>query len=145
MSSFAKAFAGPIFNVVVNPAAAYGLSYFVEQELSPRDISVIVAIDTAFRIALVHLLGYLTLPSDKVGSLGHLIFPCLTFLTQPLSVKFAERFSFVKPEPKTINPMLRLPNSRYLHLMAYIFFGWKINMMLKDVVYLSFPSLIPEK
>ena len=133
---------GPVFNVVVNAGAAYGLSSYLQED-KPKEVGNIVAIDTLFRIVIVHLLSSLKLPVDKVGTAGHLIFPCLSFISQPLSVALYRKvFKATHPEGQPI-PGHRGP--RYLSMMAYIFFGWKVNMMAKDVMYLCFPSMIKPK
>lgn len=115
-------------NIVGNGTVAYGLSRLLQTD-RPRDVAIIVAIDTVFRIATIHALSALSLPYEKPKTIGHLIFPCLTVLIQPLSVKIAQRLFHVKAP-------------HYLSTMAYIFFGWKANMMAKDVIYLALSALL---
>jgi hypothetical protein len=122
----------PAFNVVVNTSAAYLLSRQLTQD-NPNEVGTIVAIDTVFRIAITHLLTAMKLPCDGVGQLGNLIFLCSTIGTQPLSVALYQR----------IFKGLQVQNQpMYLSMMAYIFFGWKVNLMVKDVICLCFPSML---
>ena len=113
-------------NVLVNAATAYlaGYANFNSSDLR-REIATIVAIDTTFRIAITHLLDALKIPFLEKGTAGHLLFPCLTLLTQPLSAKIAERyFEWSKQEFS-------------IRLFGFIALSWKANMMLKDVLYLT--------
>ena len=130
MTSLSKAASGLVFNVVVNTAAACILSDQLKED-NPNHVGVVVAMDTVFRIAIVHALSAVKLPPEKAGTLGCLIFPCLTLLTQPLSDIAARRVFKVK------NARDGAPKeSQYLHMMAYIFFGWTVNMMAKTVFHL---------
>src|ERR1700678_2715614 len=77
------------FNVLVNAGAAYSASRI--GGVSARDVGIIVAIDTVFRIAITHVLDALKIPFLEKGTAGHLLFPCLTLLTQPISAKIAQK------------------------------------------------------
>lgn len=112
-------FKGPIFNVIVNSSAAYGLSKAVKRD-EARDVAIIVAIDTIFRVVISNVLSALRYTPSQHKSVGELIFLCSTLITQPMSVKFAETVFKVKAP-------------RYLSTMAYIFFGWKANLMTKGL------------
>jgi hypothetical protein len=132
LSSVAGALGRGSFNVIVNAVTAYSVTkciYNYYSSTKRRDVSIIVAIDTTFRIAITHVLDALKIPFLEKGTAGHLIFPCLTLLTQPLSVKIAQRFfntdsSWSKKQ-------------HYLEMFGYIALGWKANMMIKDVMYLT--------
>ena len=115
---------GPIFNLVVNSTAAYGMSRAVKSDTS-RDVAIIVAIDTMFRIVISNALTAMKFTPEKPKTVGQLIFLCSTLLTQPLSVQIAERVFKVKAPS-------------YLSTLAYIFFGWKANIMTKDVIFLAY-------
>ncbi len=117
-------YAGPIFNLVVNTSAAYGLSKVASDD-KPRDVAIIVAIDTIFRILISNALTALKYTPKEHRTVGELIFLCSTLVTQPISVKIAETFFKVKAPS-------------YLNTLAYIFFGWKVNIMTKDVIFLSY-------
>ncbi len=130
MTSLSKAASGLVFNVVVNTGAASILSDQLKED-NPNYVGAVVAIDTVFRIGIVHALSAMKLPPEKAGTLGCLIFPCLTLLTQPLSDITARRVFKIK------NIREGVPKeSQWLHMMAYIFFGWKVNMMAKTVFHL---------
>jgi len=113
---------GAIYNLLVNPAAAAFLTNFSHDDETVRDIAIIVAIDTVFRIALSHTISAFKLTPNKPKTIGNLIFICSTVVTQPVSVKLAERIFHAKKPP-------------YLNTLAYIFFGWKANLMVKDLFY----------
>lgn len=115
-----KVVIGSAYNLVVNTAAACGLSCVASGD-NPYDVAIIVATDTAFRMALSQAISALKLTPGEPKTLGNLIFLCSTLLTQPLSVKFAENIFQVKKPPS------------YLHTMAYIFGGWKANLLVKDI------------
>jgi hypothetical protein len=126
----AASIAGPAFNVGVNVATAFvANSIIFNDPRSSRDLAIIVAIDTAFRIAITHVLGALKIPFFEKGTAGHLLGPCLTLLTQPLSVRIAQRFFNTDPDWST--------RESYVELFGFIALGWKANMMLKDVMYLT--------
>ena len=129
LSSVARAVGRGHFNVLVNTTTAYSASVCVSNyRPNNRDVAIIVAIDTAFRIAITHVLDALKIPFLEKETAGHLLFPCLTLLTQPLSVKFAQRFFNANSVWST--------KMRYLEVFGYIALGWKANMMIKDVLYL---------
>lgn len=117
------------FNVLVNAGAAYSASRIVAEHYISRDMGIIVAIDTVFRIAITHGLDALKIPYLGKGEAGHLLFPCLTLLTQPLSTKIAQRY--FKAYPHWTNDL------NALFLFGAIALGWKANMMVKDVMYLT--------
>ncbi|MBS0647614.1 MAG: hypothetical protein JSS10_00145 [Verrucomicrobia bacterium] len=122
-----KIVANSLNNIGLNSSAAYSLSCLFETD-NPRDVAIIVAIDTVFRMALSIALSALKLPPENPRSIGNLAFVSLTMITQPLSVQVAKRCFGVKPPD-------------YLSTMAYIFFGWKTNLMLKNVIYLANSAL----
>jgi hypothetical protein len=118
------------FNVGVNVATAFVANGIIWHDPpSSRDLAIIVAIDTAFRIGITHVLDALKIPFLEKGTAGHLLFPCLTLLTQPLSVKIAQRFFNADPYWSK--------KERYIELFGYIALGWKANMMIKNVMYLA--------
>lgn len=129
LASVAGALGRGSFNVVVNAGVAYSAPYFLPKGYLNRDVAIIVAIDTAFRIAITHVLDALKIPFLEKGTAGHLLFPCLTFLTQPLSVKVAQKLFNVSPYWDT-------KQSR-IEVFGFIALGWKANMMIKDVMYLT--------
>lgn len=117
-------------NVGVNMVTAYVVNGIIWNDpLSTRDIVIIVGVDTTFRIGITHVLDALKIPFLQTGTAGHLLWPCLTLLTQPLSIKIAERF--FKTDPNWIK------KERFVELFGYIALGWKANSMLKDVLYLT--------
>jgi hypothetical protein len=120
-------YAGPIFNLVVNTTAACGLSKAVSDD-KPRDVAIIVIIDTIFRMVISNVLTALKFTPKEHKTVGELIFLCSTLITQPISVKIAETFFKVKAPS-------------YLNTLAYIFFGWKANIMTKDVIFLAYPGI----
>ncbi len=117
-------FEGSIFNLVVNTSAAWGLSKVASDD-RPRDVAIIVVIDTIFRILISNALTALKYTPKEHRTVGELIFLCSTLVTQPISMKIAERF-FIEKAPS------------YLNTLAYIFFGWKANILTKDVIFLSY-------
>ena len=129
-SSVAGALGRGSFNVLVNTATACAASSLGYRSFDlRRDIAIIVAIDTVFRIAITHVLDALKIPFLEKGTAGHLLFPCLTLLTQPISVEIAQRFFKTDPRWST--------KKAYIEMFGYIALGWKANMMLKDVMYLA--------
>ena len=129
----------PVFNVIVNASAACLLSQQLTQD-DPQEVGIVVAIDTVFRIAITCMLTAMKLPSDGVGQLGNLIFLCSTIYTQSVSsTLYRLIFSIRKVRGQPV-PGHQRPT--YLSMMAYIFFGWKVNMMVKDVICLCFPSML---
>jgi hypothetical protein len=120
------------FNVALNSSAAYGAAICVG-EPDTRDIFIIVAIDTVFRIAIIRALEALHLNYHQIGFATHLIFPCLTLLTQPMSVKIARRVFNINQKWDT--------RPYFMTVFGYISLGWKLNMMSKDVIYINIPSL----
>ncbi len=129
-SSVAGALGRAGFNVGVNVVTAIvanGIAY--NDPSSNRDLAIIIAIDTAFRIAITHVLDALKIPFLEKGTAGHLLWPCLTLLTQPLSVKISERFFKTHPDWGT--------KKASIEMFGFIALGWKANMMLKDVMYLT--------
>ncbi len=121
-------FEGPIFNLIVNTSAAWGLSKVASDD-NPRDVAIIVVIDTIFRIMISNALTALKFTPKEHRTVGELIFLCSTLVTQPISVKIAETFFKVKAPT-------------YLNSLAYIFFGWKANIMTKDVIFLSIGEVL---
>jgi hypothetical protein len=117
-------YAGPIFNLVVNTSAACGLSKVASDD-RPRDVAIIVVIDTIFRILISNALTALKYTPKEHRTVGELIFLCSTLVTQPISMKIAEKVFKVKAPS-------------YLNTLAYIFFGWKANIMTKDAIFLSY-------
>jgi hypothetical protein len=118
------------FNVIVNAGTAYFSAPYITLKNYPRgNLAMIVAIDTAFRIAITHLLDALKISFLEKGMAGHLLFPCLTFLTQPLSVKVAQKFF-------NASPHWDFKQSR-IEVFGFIALGWKANMMIKDVMSLT--------
>jgi hypothetical protein len=129
LSSVAGALGRGSFNVLVNAGTAYLASRFtVENRILRRDMTVVVAVDTVFRIAITHVLDALKIPFLDKGTAGHLLFPCLTLLTQPISCKIVRKF--YKTDPTWNN------KSHFIHMFGTIAIAWKANMMLKDVMYL---------
>lgn len=122
----------PACNVSFNAATAYWANWFVGDSQG-RNIAVLVALDTLFRITITYVLGALKIPYLQTGTAGHLLFPCLTLLSQPLSVKVADRF--VGIDNRWYNRKF------FIMLFGYIALSWKANTMIKDVLYISFPSL----
>ncbi len=122
----------PVFNWVVNSGAAYFFSKFLKDSES-REIAIIVTVDTLFRIAITHALDALNLPYLQPGTAGHLLFPCLSLLSQPLSVAFAKKAFTIKGDWNS--------SASFMKLFGYIALGWKANMMVKDVLFLSYPGL----
>lgn len=130
LSSVAGALGRGSFNVLVNTATAWSAGRIMSDlHYLIRDIPKIVAIDTVFRIAITHVLDALKIPFLEKGMAGHLLFPCLTFLTQPLSVKIAQRYFKVQS--------IWSKKENYFEVFGYIALGWKVNMMIKDVMYLT--------
>lgn len=129
LASVAGALGRGSFNVIVNAATTYSARYIMTKNYPRRDIAMIVAIDTAFRIAITHVLDALKIPFLEKGTAGHLLFPCLTLLTQPLSVKVAQRFF-------NAGSYWNTTQSR-IEVFGFIALGWKANMMIKDVMYLT--------
>ncbi len=128
LSSVAGAFGRGGFNVAVNAVIACRINGIIfNVGVQSRDLAIIVAIDTAFRIALTHVLDALKIPFLEKGTAGHLLFPCLTLLTQWLSIKIAHRFCNAD----------HYLNKKHFELFGYIALTWKINMMIKDVMYLA--------
>lgn len=122
----------PAFNVSFNTATAYLANRFVGDGQG-RNIAVLVALDTIFRITITYVLSALKIPYIQTGTAGHLLFPCLTLLSQPLSLIVAD---------KCIGIDRRWYNRKFfITLFGYIALSWKANMMIKDVVYLCYPSL----
>ncbi len=119
-----KVVIGSAYNLVVNTAAAYGLC-LVASDDNPRDVAIIVATDTVFRMILSHAIAALKLTPGEPKTVGNLIFLCSTLITQPLSVKCADRYFHVKKPPS------------YLNTMAYIFWGWKASLMGKNIWFTS--------
>ena len=130
LHSVAGAVGRGCFNVGVNVATVYALQHFLfKNPTRGREFARIVAIDTAFRIGITHALDALKIPFLEKGTAGHLLFPCLTLLTQPLSVKIAERFFNATPDWNK--------KETYVVVFGFIAIGWKANMMIKDVMYLT--------
>ena len=130
-SSVAGSIVRPVFNVLVNSSAAYGVSRLINAP-DCRDIAIIVAIDTAFRIGIIHVLSARNIHFHQNDLVGHLLFPCLTLLTQPLSVKIARIFN--------VNARWQT-RPYFITTFGYIALGWKMNMMVKDILYIFAPSL----
>ena len=131
LSSVAVAVGRGSVNFLINTATAYSVGYMTNTSFELSQVkgrSVVVAIDTVFRIAITHVLDALKIPFLEKGRAGHLLFSCLTLLTQPLSLKIAQKFGF-----------LPAADVRYTYpiIFAYIALGWKANIMLKDVMYLT--------
>ncbi len=122
----------PIFNLVVNSHTAYFFSKLLKDDNS-REIAIIVTIDTLFRIAVTHALDALQIPYLQTRTAGHLLFPCLSLLTQPLSVAVAQGYFHINTNWNS--------SVSFMKMFGYIALGWKANMMLKDVVYLCCPRL----
>jgi hypothetical protein len=117
-------------NVGMNAATVFVAGTIISQHFYfNRDVAIIVAIDTVFRIGITHVLDAWEIPFLEKGTAGHLLWPCLTLLTQPLSAKIAERFFKTHPE--------WIKKERFIELFGYIALGWKANMMIKDVLYLT--------
>ncbi len=117
------------FNVVVNAGAVYSASYLLTSKDYINDqVTLIVAIDTAFRIAITHVLDALKIPFLEKGT-GRLLFSCLTLLTQPLSIKVAQKLFNASTYWNK--------NQSRIEVFGYIALGWKANMMIKDVLYLT--------
>ncbi len=130
----ALAIARPAFNVLVNSGIACCARKITVNDEQCRDVAIIVAIDTAFRIAITHALDALEIPYLQKGVAGHLLFPCLTLITQPISVAIAHRLFSINERWST--------RQTFIATFGYIAVGWKANMMLKDVMYLCSPSLL---
>lgn len=126
---------GPIargaFHVCATSSAAYVAGRLISDPHC-RDIAIIVSIDSVFRIVITHVLDAMHIPYHQVGLRGHLLFSCLTLLTQPLSVQVARLFK--------INSFHWNNRRSYIALFGYISFGWKATMMVKDVIYLNAPA-----
>lgn len=127
-----------ILNVGFNSSSAYSCSRLLNDNDSLK-ITIVVAIDTIFRLVITHILDALKIPYLQTGTAGHLLFPCLTLLTQPLSVGFVQRFSSRK-ETELFNLNRAFG---FIKIFGYIALGWKLNMMVKDIAYLAYPSLKP--
>src|ERR1700693_5807346 len=97
LHSVVGAFGRGSFNVAMNTLTAYASADIIFNSLS-LDLIIIVAIDTAFRIAITHVLDALKIPFLEKGTAGHLLFPCLTLLTQWVSTKIAQRFFDADPD-----------------------------------------------
>jgi len=120
------------YNLLLNSSVAYCAAHCV-REPDTRDVYIIVAIDTLFRFAITHALSKMNLPYLQIGVAGHLIFPCLTLLAQPLSVLIAR---------KVFNTHRKWESRLYFMVVfGYISLGWKLNMMSKDVIYMNLPTL----
>jgi hypothetical protein len=125
--------ARPALNVAGNSLVAYLTTSFFSEHTSNRVIVIIVAIDTVFRIAITHVLDAIKISYLQTGSAGHLLFPCLTLLTQPLSIKIAQRF-FNAPSKWS-------EGKSFMRIFGYIALSWKMNMMAKDMLYMCYPAL----
>ena len=144
MVTIAKAVSGAAINVAFNAGIAFYLSSKIEEKNS-KEVTSIVLVDTVMRIALAHLLQLKSNPR-QAGTLGHLVFGCLTFCTQPLSVEIVRRYnrsqtSSEKSQTSPEKPKAPYTSMKHLMLMGYIFFAWKANIMAKDAIHLCFPSL----
>ena len=122
----------PALNTSFNAATAYSASWFIGDGQG-RNIAVLVALDTLFRITITHVLSALKIPYLLTGSAGHLLFPCLTLLSQPLGVIVADKFVGIDRRWYT--------RKFFIVLFGYIALSWKANSMIKDVIYLCYPSL----
>ena len=122
----------PALNTSFNAATAYLANRFVGDGQG-RNIAVLVALDTLFRITITHVLSALKIPYLLTGSAGHLLFPCLTLLSQPLSVIVADKFVGIDHRWYT--------RKFFIALFGYIALSWKVNSMIKDVMYIFYPSL----
>ena len=120
---------GIAYNFVINPAAAALLAKIVQDDDTAHDVWTIVAIDTLFRMALSHALSACKLTPATPKTVGNLLFLSSTLITQPLSTLFAQKVCGIK-------------KPTYLNTLAYIFFGWKANLMVKDVVYVLRAALL---
>ena len=130
LSSVAGAVGRGSLNVAVNTVIAFWINgNMFNTGIQSRDLAIIVAIDTAFRIAITHVLDALKIPFLEKGTAGHLLFPCLTLLTQRLSIKTAQRLF-------NTDPYLSKKENHFA-LFGFIALGWKANMMIKDVLYLT--------
>jgi hypothetical protein len=109
-------------NVALNSSVGYGLCKITKEE-TPRDIAIILAIDSTCRIAAKHL--FVLAFGSKVDEAKNMVdfaFLLTTGLIQPASVYLADKLFRAKP-PRPIS------------LFGYIALSWKVNMMTKDVVY----------
>ncbi len=128
MTTLAK----PLFNIGVNSAAAYGAARLLN-DWNSRDVALIVAIDSVFRIVILHALSALRLPCQDTGLVGHLIFGTLTLMTQTLSARIAIKWFRVNRRWGD--------HTHFITLFGYIAWGWKVNGMIKDPILLCIPTL----
>ncbi len=127
-----KVLAKPLFNIVVNSAAVYGAARLLGVDDS-QEVALIVAIDTVFRIGIVHALSAMRLPCQETGLMGHLIFGTLTLMTQRVSTRIAIGWLGVNRRWRA--------RAYFMTIFGYIALGWKVNGMIKDPILLCIPSL----
>ena len=109
-------------NVACNSLVGYGLCK-ITQKGTPRDIAIILAIDSTCRIAAKHLFDQ-AFPGkvDQARNMVHFAYALTTGLIQPASVYLADKlFRAKSPGP--------------ISLFGYIALSWKVNMMTKDIAY----------
>jgi hypothetical protein len=96
----------------------------------PRDVALIVGIETVFRSALLMIVGAMSANAKEISPLRVFIgmpYAALT-ISLPLSMQIAEWFG------------LKAPN--FISMMGYIHFSRYINFMTKGLIFVVFPSLL---
>jgi hypothetical protein len=119
-------FVRPSLNIVFNSSADFALAR-VFQPLHAKNVAIVLAIDSIFRITAVNFLSLMKYSMNR-GSWGQLSFLCITLLSQPASVYLARKLFHVQaPEP--------------ISLFGYIAASWKANMIVKELLFIFIPGL----
>ncbi len=107
-------------NLAFNLMATTGTAYYTSQALQkhdPRDVAIIVALDTVFRSGISHILYAIGMRCSCNSNATQLVSICLPLATQPLSVRVARKFFQVQAPD-------------YISTFGYIAFSWKANMII---------------
>lgn len=108
---------GLTFNLVANTGTAYYTSQMLQIHI-PRDVAIIVALDTVFRTGISCIFYAIGIPSPSTNNASQLLSICLPLATQPLSVQVARRvFQVQAPD--------------YISTFGYIAFSWKVNLIIQ--------------
>jgi hypothetical protein len=104
-----------ISDILINTGVAYCTANVLKTDLS-RDVAIIVAIDTVFRIGISILLSSIRMTSKSNSDVIQLFVLGLPIATQPLSVWVARTYFRVKPPT-------------YISTLGYLSFSWRINLL----------------
>jgi hypothetical protein len=111
-------------NIALNSSIGYAVCKIVKNEV-PKDIAIILAMDSTCRIAAKHLFDFAFGSTvDKPGNMIHFAFLFATGVIQPISIYLANKLFQAKAKDK-------------ISLFGYIALSWKINIMIKDVAFAS--------